>query len=108
MSKLKQKRLLLVERTMRAGGIEHNGECLMSLWDMACNLNNCWNAKHFVNTKRFQSSHDRGFVLNDWQIGEMFNAIRGCVDSPLVLLVSPGNQSEYIAWENYKASAEVE
>ena len=104
MSKLKARRLEIVKTVMRNRGIEHGDKCIISLWDLAYHINNRWDAKHFVNTKRFKSDSDRDFVLRQYNLGEMFRAIIGCMDSPLELRASYHNRSEYVLWSRYEGA----
>ena len=81
MTKLTAKRLEIIECIMRDYGIEYGALTLMSLWDLADNINNTWNAQYFVNTDRFEStmSEKSKFVLADCYRHHMFRAIRDAV-----------------------------
>ena len=100
MTKLKLKRFDIIRQMMNGHGLELGDKVVISLWDLASNINNTWNAKYFVNTERFSSQHTSGYSLGSWQLWYLFRAIRHTVKGTrMKLVVSPRNKSEYIEWK---------
>lgn len=102
MSKLTEKRIEIIDRLMRQYGIEHGDKIFISLWDLAYNINNTWNAKYFVNEKRFQSDSKHGYVLKFHQVHHFFRAIKATVKKSgwPELRESYNNKSEYLVIKN--------
>ncbi len=100
MSKLKTKRLKVVKQMMSNHGIQVDGEqTVMSLWDLAFNINNSWNSQYFVNMRKYPSKYDSGYALGSWQLWLIFRGIRHAVkgEKKIRRFTSIWNKSEYIS-----------
>lgn len=102
MSKLKQKRVEIIVKTINDYGIYYNHRYLISIWDLAYNINNTWNAKYFVNTKKYKSQHQGRFeyALLEYNISKIFRGIRHAVrNTHIALYESNKNRNEYLVKE---------
>ena len=111
MSALKEKRLKVIERLMRSHGIEHGDKCVISLWDLAFNINNTWKAELFANKNKYSEEFRvlRGrnvecLVLPTYKLSDLFRAIRHALKKnpyPFELRESYYNKSEFVLFKNY-------
>lgn len=107
MSKLKDKRYEVIRRITINHGIEFGDKIFISLWDLAMNINNLWEARNFVakNKREKIGKYYRGigtrYVVNSWSLFELFPAIRhGVKDTDIELRESYNNKSEYLIISN--------
>ena len=97
MTKQTKTRYGIIVKIIKNNGIEFGGHVFMSLWCLANDINNTWNAKYFVNQNKFKSASSHGYALDWWRTNELFRAIRHtCKNTGLDLRKSYNNGSEYI------------
>ena len=93
-----RKRMEIIQCIVKNYGIECGDKVFMGLWDLFGNINNTWNAKHFVNSKKYPTVSSPGYVLADYNFYLMGRAVRdtlkktGCFE----LRQSHDNKSEYL------------
>ena len=93
-----KKRKEIIIRFMKDYGYkDEKGNYLISIWDLANNLNNCFKAKYFLtnSTKKYLIKDGTEIVFNWWATQFMSRAIKTTLGNDLILL-SNGNRSEYI------------
>ena len=97
MTKLQKERYDIIRRLMLLRGIEFGNAVLITMWDLAGNINNTWNADKFVDSKKYKSVSTHGFVVPDHRLYDLFRGIRhGARKTDIELRISPKNKSEYL------------
>ena len=100
MSKLTEKRADIIKGIIWHYGIEIDGVYIISLWDLAFNINNTRRASAFVNKKVYGCVNipDREFAINPYQIWHIFRAIRHTAKkhSDSIELKSGSNRVEFV------------
>lgn len=112
MSKLKSQRIEVIKHLMRNYGIEYGGECAISFWQLAHDINNTWRAEIFVNKAKYPENYiqrrgpgEEVLVLPDHKLGDLFNGIRHALKGnpyPLEYGVSYHNNVEFVLWKDYE------
>ncbi len=100
MTKLQRKRYDAVVKAMKMYAIMHNDRYLISLWDLAWNLNNIWEAYLFVTNFdkiEYSTYNDMNcFAVKGYQVGKLINGIRHGIKNTLIKNIVGKNHNEYL------------
>ena len=108
MTKLKEERLDAVIKMIKSYGIYYDDCILMSLHEIASDLNNTWKAYLFVDRAKIKVAQTYGtsligqsyFSIGSWQLQKLFRGIRHAVKDTDLTLVNPGSyRTEYIIFK---------
>lgn len=83
MTKLTEKRLKIIQHLMEQHAAYHAGSIVITVWDLAYNINNTWAAKHFLSKKQMQDyglpCSGRGITIQGHHLYELFRGIRNAI-----------------------------
>ena len=80
-------------------GIEYEKILMISLWEMAFNINNTWKAEHFVNKHKLKSvrEYNNGWAIQDYDLGKLFEPIiKALLWTDKIELKRGGNDIDYL------------
>ena len=96
MTKLQKNRYETISRLMRSHGIQHKENLFISFWDLAFNINNTWQAKHFCDAEKFKTESTIDFVIPNYHLYFLFPAIKHGVRNTDIEVLKGKNQTEYL------------
>ena len=82
-----KKRFELMREYAEKYGCEYDGKYIISFWELAFNLNNCWHACDFISSKKKAYYQDKGLIthgkkwsLPDYALGAFRRPIKHVVN----------------------------
>ena len=107
--KTKKRKEIIIQFIKQYGYKDEKGNYLISISDLANNINNCWEAEHFVTKKtlKYLDQTEKRIVFEWWATQNMSRAIKSTIGNELILIPN-GNRQEYIYYIKEKGFKQLE